>query len=95
MKASNTADSKLKKKVAIITADQRLFCQFMRENAGKKRVLANNCLKSSNNEPLCKRDRVQNTWLRPPKKEREKKREIDDFGDERSFNRFLRERVNL
>ena len=41
MKASKTADSSVcgqakEKKIAIITADQRCFCQLMRENAGER-----------------------------------------------------------
>ena len=59
----------------------------MRENVGKKRLLVNNCLKSSNNEPLCKRDRVYNS--RPQKEEREKEREIDEIHDGREARRIL------
>ena len=40
LKASKSADfefcGQAKKKIAIITADQRLFCQLMRENAGER-----------------------------------------------------------
>ena len=52
------------------------------EKKVEKKVLANNCLKSGNNEPLCKRDRVHNS--RSQREEREEKREIDDFCDGRS-----------
>ena len=57
-------------------------------------MLENNCLKSGNNEPLCKRDRVYNS--RPQKEEREKEREIDEIHDGRESKRILeRERVKL
>ena len=55
-------------------------------------MLANNCLKSGNNEPLCKRDRVHNSREREMNRsiEFEKaEREICDTGQ--IYDRFMTE----